>query len=81
MSDWAATMSGIPSVLAGLDMTMPGYITFGSGTSYFGENLVKGNFFTEFFYFFTGFYFFFLLNLYIFFTEFLFFYWIFIFFY
>jgi hypothetical protein len=37
-------MSGVPSVLGGLDMTMPGDITFGSGTSYFGENLVKGNF-------------------------------------
>lgn len=36
-------MSGVPSVLGGLDMTMPGDITFGSGTSYFGENLVKGN--------------------------------------
>jgi beta-glucosidase len=41
MSDWAATMSGVPSVLGGLDMTMPGDITFGSGTSYFGANLVK----------------------------------------
>eukprot|EP00026_Physarum_polycephalum_P003732 Phypoly_transcript_03746.p1 GENE.Phypoly_transcript_03746~~Phypoly_transcript_03746.p1 ORF type:complete len:751 (+),score=112.06 Phypoly_transcript_03746:59-2311(+) len=40
-SDWSATMSGVPSVLGGLDMTMPGDITFGSGTSYFGDNLVK----------------------------------------
>jgi beta-glucosidase len=35
-------MSGVPSVLAGLDMTMPGDITFGSGTTYFGANLVNG---------------------------------------
>jgi len=39
MSDWAATMSGVPSVLAGLDMSMPGDITFGSKNSYFGKNL------------------------------------------
>lgn len=38
-SDWQATMSGVPSVLAGLDMTMPGDITFGSGDTYFGANL------------------------------------------
>ncbi|KAI8582566.1 hypothetical protein K450DRAFT_227770 [Umbelopsis ramanniana AG] len=38
-SDWQATMSGVPSALAGLDMTMPGDITFGSGNSYFGGNL------------------------------------------
>lgn len=41
MSDWSATMNGVPSVLAGLDMTMPGDITFGSGTTYFGNNLVQ----------------------------------------
>jgi len=41
MSDWSATMSGVPSVLAGLDMTMPGDITFGSHSSYFGANLTK----------------------------------------
>jgi len=41
MSDWSATMSGVPSVLAGLDMTMPGDITMGSGTSYFGQNLTN----------------------------------------
>nr|BAE43955.1 membrane beta-glucosidase 1 [Physarum polycephalum] len=40
MSDWAATMSGLPSILAGLDMTMPGDVTFNSGTTYFGEHLV-----------------------------------------
>ena len=38
MSDWAATMSTI-SAAQGLDMTMPGDITMGSGTSYFGSNL------------------------------------------
>lgn len=38
-SDWQATMSGVPSALGGLDMTMPGDITFGSGNSYFGGNL------------------------------------------
>ncbi|KDQ52334.1 glycoside hydrolase family 3 protein [Jaapia argillacea MUCL 33604] len=37
-SDWSATMSTL-SAVAGLDMTMPGDITFGSGTSYFGGNL------------------------------------------
>jgi beta-glucosidase len=40
-SDWQATMSGVPSALAGLDMTMPGDITFGSGNSYFGGNLTE----------------------------------------
>lgn len=39
MSDWSATMSGVTSVNAGLDMSMPGDITFGSKTSYFGKNL------------------------------------------
>ena len=38
MSDWGATLSTI-SAIAGLDMTMPGDITFDSGTSYFGANL------------------------------------------
>jgi len=38
MSDWSATMSTL-SAVAGLDMTMPGDITFDSGTSYFGSNL------------------------------------------
>ncbi|KAG1853149.1 glycoside hydrolase family 3 protein [Suillus subalutaceus] len=37
-SDWSATMN-ILSAVAGLDMTMPGDITFDSGTSYFGQNL------------------------------------------
>ena len=40
MSDWAATHSGVPAVNAGLDMTMPGDISFGSGTTYFGAHLV-----------------------------------------
>ncbi|THH07709.1 hypothetical protein EW145_g3196 [Phellinidium pouzarii] len=38
MSDWSATESTLGAV-SGLDMTMPGDITFGSGTSYFGGNL------------------------------------------
>ncbi|RDB23963.1 putative beta-glucosidase L [Hypsizygus marmoreus] len=38
MSDWQATHSTI-SAVTGLDMTMPGDITFHSGTTYFGANL------------------------------------------
>lgn len=38
MSDWEATPSTL-SAIAGLDMTMPGDITFFSNTSYFGPNL------------------------------------------
>ncbi|KAG8858927.1 hypothetical protein FRB96_004747 [Tulasnella sp. 330] len=38
MSDWAATES-TNAANEGLDMTMPGDITFGSGNSYFGANL------------------------------------------
>ncbi|KAJ6510480.1 glycoside hydrolase family 3 protein [Mycena sanguinolenta] len=38
MSDWSATHSTI-SAITGLDMTMPGDITFQSGTTYFGANL------------------------------------------
>ena len=38
MSDWSARHSTI-SAMTGLDMTMPGDITFDSGTSYFGANL------------------------------------------
>ncbi|KAI9457434.1 beta-glucosidase [Lactarius psammicola] len=38
MSDWSAQHSTI-SAITGLDMTMPGDITFFSGTSYFGANL------------------------------------------
>ncbi|KAG1735614.1 uncharacterized protein EDB91DRAFT_1083699 [Suillus paluster] len=39
-SDWSATMSTL-SAVAGLDMTMPGDITFYSNDSYFGGNLTK----------------------------------------
>jgi len=39
LSDWAGTHSGVGSILAGLDMTMPGDINFDSGTSFFGPNL------------------------------------------
>ncbi|KAH8985168.1 beta-glucosidase [Lactarius akahatsu] len=38
MSDWSAQHSTL-SAITGLDMTMPGDITFNSGTSYFGANL------------------------------------------
>ncbi|KAF9025179.1 glycoside hydrolase family 3 protein [Hymenopellis radicata] len=38
MSDWQATESTI-SAITGLDMTMPGDVTFNSGDSYFGANL------------------------------------------
>eukprot|EP01113_Clastostelium_recurvatum_P010933 TRINITY_DN1548_c1_g1_i4.p1 TRINITY_DN1548_c1_g1~~TRINITY_DN1548_c1_g1_i4.p1 ORF type:complete len:648 (-),score=117.65 TRINITY_DN1548_c1_g1_i4:16-1890(-) len=41
MSDWWATMSTVPSVKGGLDMTMPGDITIQSGNSYFGQNLTS----------------------------------------
>jgi beta-glucosidase len=37
-SDWSATMNTL-SAVAGLDLTMPGDVFFGSGTSYFGQNL------------------------------------------
>ena len=39
MSDWGAQHSGVGSALAGLDMSMPGDVTFDSGTSYWGTNL------------------------------------------
>lgn len=39
MSDWSGQHSGVGSALAGLDMTMPGDVTFDSGTSYWGANL------------------------------------------
>lgn len=39
MSDWNGQESGVASALAGLDMTMPGDIGFGSGISYWGGNL------------------------------------------
>ncbi|KAK4507935.1 hypothetical protein PRZ48_001670 [Zasmidium cellare] len=39
LSDWSAQHSGVSSALAGLDMTMPGDVSFDSGTSYWGPNL------------------------------------------
>ncbi|EPQ54185.1 hypothetical protein GLOTRDRAFT_44548 [Gloeophyllum trabeum ATCC 11539] len=40
MSDWGATLSGVPAIEAGLDMNMPGGIAFTSATpSYFGANI------------------------------------------
>ena len=39
VSDWAAQHSGVGSALAGLDMTMPGDVTFLSGNSFWGANL------------------------------------------
>ena len=39
MSDWSAQHSGVGSVLAGLDMTMPGDTSFDSGRSFWGGNL------------------------------------------
>ncbi|EIW72437.1 hypothetical protein TREMEDRAFT_41754 [Tremella mesenterica DSM 1558] len=41
MSDWTATHSGVLSVNSGLDMTMPGDVTFDSYTSFFGSNLTE----------------------------------------
>ena len=40
MSDWSAQHSTI-SAMTGLDMTMPGDITFDSNTSYYGANLTS----------------------------------------
>ena len=40
MSDWGATHFGVPVIEAGLDMDMPGGITFtDTAHSYFGANL------------------------------------------
>lgn len=39
VSDWQAQHTGVASALAGLDVTMPGDVLFGSGTSYWGANL------------------------------------------
>ena len=39
MSDWSAQHSGVSAILAGMDMTMPGDVSFYSGDSYFGANL------------------------------------------
>ncbi|ODN77490.1 hypothetical protein L202_04664 [Cryptococcus amylolentus CBS 6039] len=38
-ADWGAQHSGVLSANTGLDMTMPGDISFGSLTSYWGQNL------------------------------------------
>ncbi|KAI7873124.1 glycoside hydrolase superfamily [Mucor mucedo] len=40
-SDWSATHSTVDSANHGLDMTMPGDISFNSGDSYFGRNLTN----------------------------------------
>ncbi|KAL5357941.1 putative beta-glucosidase A [Aspergillus floccosus] len=42
MSDWSAHHSGVGAALAGMDMSMPGDISFDSGTSYYGTNLTVG---------------------------------------
>ena len=34
MSDWSAQHAGVATALAGLDMTMPGDVSFDSATSY-----------------------------------------------
>ncbi|KAB8078558.1 putative beta-glucosidase A [Aspergillus leporis] len=39
MSDWSAHHSGVGAALAGMDMSMPGDVTFNSGTSFWGANL------------------------------------------
>ena len=39
MSDWGATHSGVLAANSGLDVDMPGDVTFGSLTSFFGQNL------------------------------------------
>lgn len=39
MTDWSAHHGGVSTVLAGLDMSMPGDVTQGSGTSFWGTNL------------------------------------------
>ena len=42
VSDWTATHSGVNAVNSGEDMDMPGDVTFGSLTSFFGQNLTAG---------------------------------------
>ncbi|KAF2710089.1 glycoside hydrolase family 3 protein [Pleomassaria siparia CBS 279.74] len=43
MSDWGGTRAGIPSILAGLDMNMPGGFDFATGApSHFGGNITLG---------------------------------------
>ncbi|KAL4763338.1 uncharacterized protein BDW70DRAFT_131520 [Aspergillus foveolatus] len=42
MSYWSAHHGGVGAALAGMDMSMPGDISFDSGTSYYGTNLTFG---------------------------------------
>jgi len=42
VSDWTATHSVVNAVNSGEDMDMPGDVTFGSLTSFFGQNLTDG---------------------------------------
>ena len=39
LSDWAAQHAGVSTALAGMDMAMPGDVTFVSGTAYWGANM------------------------------------------
>ncbi|KAK7741991.1 beta-glucosidase [Cytospora paraplurivora] len=39
MSDWQATHAGVASIVAGLDMSMPGDTSFNTGLSFWGTNL------------------------------------------
>ncbi|SPO03723.1 related to beta-glucosidase [Cephalotrichum gorgonifer] len=41
LSDWAAQHTGVAAAVAGLDMSMPGDVTFNSRTSYWGANLTN----------------------------------------
>lgn len=41
MTDWQAQHTGVASAVAGLDMSMPGDVTFNSRTSYWGANLTN----------------------------------------
>ncbi|EAW08156.1 beta-glucosidase [Aspergillus clavatus NRRL 1] len=42
MSDWSAHHSGVGAALAGLDMSMPGDISFDDGLSFWGANMTVG---------------------------------------
>jgi beta-glucosidase len=39
MSDWQANHAGVPAVMAGMDMSMPGDTLFNSGYTFYGTNL------------------------------------------
>ena len=41
VSDWQAQHTGVAAAVAGLDMSMPGDVTFNSRTSYWGANLTN----------------------------------------